>query len=95
MNTKTTRDVGCPSASAVAQEAEGPTAFAEALWDLAVVADAAGAEALEVVLDLRQHAAQSLLQPGLAGFQGPALCIHVPGNAPQSGTVTRGWILAL
>ena len=53
-----------------------------ALQDIAEVADAAGAAVMEVFLDERQHGAQSLLQPGLAAMQGPALCIRIPG-APQ------------
>jgi sacsin len=76
-----TKDVPCPDASLLAQpQATAPEAAAAALWDLAGLADAAGADTLEVVLDARQHPTQSLLQPGLAVFQGPALCVNIPGT---------------
>ena len=51
-----------------------------ALWDIAELADAAGAQSLEVVLDCRRHGEQSLLLPGLAPFQGPAVCVAIPGK---------------
>jgi hypothetical protein len=38
------------------------------------VADLLGASSLELTLDMRQHATQSLLMPGLAGFQGASGC---------------------
>ena len=50
-----------------------------ALWDIAEFADAAGAEELEITLDLRMHGRQSLLEAGLASLQGPAICFRLPG----------------
>lgn len=55
-----------------------------ALQDIAEVADAAGAAGMEVFLDERQHGTQSLLQPGLAAMQGPALCVRIPGAPSPS-----------
>jgi sacsin len=52
----------------------------EALCDIAELAEAAGAEALELWLDCRQHPSQSMLLPGLAAFQGLAICIRIPGE---------------
>lgn len=43
--------------------------------DLLEVADLAGARRFEVLIDERQHAAQSLLNPGLAACQGPAVAV--------------------
>jgi hypothetical protein len=51
----------------------------EALCDIAEVAEAAGAEALELWLDCRQHPSQSMLLPGLAAYQGLAICVSIPG----------------
>jgi hypothetical protein len=43
--------------------------------DLLEVADLAGARRFEVLIDERHHAAQSLLNPGLAACQGPAVSV--------------------
>ena len=60
---------------------EGRTSVMVAvLHDIAEIADAAGATAVEVFCDERQHGRQSLLQPGLAAMQGPALCLRIPGT---------------
>ena len=75
------KDVKCLSASEVAAAlAEEQAQASSVLWDIVEFADAAGAESLHVMLDCRQHGQQSLLQPGLSGFQGPALCIAIPGT---------------
>ncbi|KNC52147.1 sacs protein [Thecamonas trahens ATCC 50062] len=70
--------------------------------DLMLVADAMGARKARLVLDARHHASVSLLQPGLAAGQGPALVLLVPGVEldlsllgefmadPRVGTVQRG-----
>ena len=80
VNTQMTEDLPCPTASAIASAlAREPEQPATALWDVAEAADAAGADMLEVTLDLQHHGLQSLLQPGLAAVQGPALCINIPG----------------
>lgn len=76
-----TQQLPCPPAAAIAaalaaQHARG----LEALCDIAEVAEAAGAAALELWLDARQHPAQSMLLPGLAAFQGPAICVSIPGG---------------
>ncbi|GLI60510.1 hypothetical protein VaNZ11_002673 [Volvox africanus] len=48
------------------------------LFELLELADALGLRTVRLVLDVRQHPAQSLLQPTLAAFQGPALCVVLP-----------------
>lgn len=53
------------------------------LWDIIELADAAGCEHMEVLLDERQHPIQSLLSPKLALCQGPALCIKLHGMLPD------------
>ena len=62
-----------------------------ALCDIAEVAEAAGAGALELWLDCRQHSSQSMLQPGLADFQGLAICIRIPGTTLSKETRLACW----
>eukprot|EP00803_Ostreobium_quekettii_P010692 evm.model.scf_230.1 EVM.evm.TU.scf_230.1 scf_230:55-29919(-) len=50
-----------------------------AIYDLLEVADSCGATRVHVYVDERQFKTQSLLHPGLAPFQGPALCIQIEG----------------
>jgi sacsin len=49
------------------------------LFDLLEVADVAGARRVEVLVDGREHPRQSLLQPNLAPFQGPAIVVRMDG----------------
>ncbi|KXZ55127.1 hypothetical protein GPECTOR_3g279 [Gonium pectorale] len=56
----------------------GVSAVATFLFELLELADALGLRAVRLVLDARQHPDQSLLQPALAAFQGPALCAVLP-----------------
>lgn len=80
MSTKMTTPLPCPSAKYLAGLLEGlQSPLSMLLGDVAEMADAAGCESLEVVLDQRQHGQQSLLHPGLAGQQGPALCFRLQG----------------
>lgn len=81
VNTHLMSDLRCHSAQEARDALLGGSDGASALWDVAELADAAGAESLEVVLDCRRHGEQSLLLPGLAPFQGPAVCIAIPGKA--------------
>ena len=56
------------------------------LLDLIEVADSLGARQVNFLLDGRTHSTQSLLSPGLATFQGEALCMYLPSvklNAEQ------------
>lgn len=75
-----TADMPCAPASMLAPllgaAAEDMT---HTLFDIAELADAVGCETMEVTLDYRQHGTESLLLPGLAEFQGPALCVMLPG----------------
>ncbi len=76
-----TTPLPCPSAKYLAGLLEGlQSPLSMLLGDVAEMADAAGCESLEVVLDQRQHGQQSLLHPGLAGQQGPALCFRLQGE---------------
>ncbi len=80
MSTDHTQQLPCPAASSLAAAlASQRTRGVEALFDIAEVAEAAGASRMDVWLDARRHPAQSLLQPGLAEFQGPAVCVSIPG----------------
>ncbi|GIM06471.1 hypothetical protein Vretimale_10715, partial [Volvox reticuliferus] len=72
-----------PQAQAQADAAPSPSispedAASTFLFELLEVADALGLRTVRLVLDARQHPAQSLLQPALAAFQGPALCVVLP-----------------
>lgn len=65
-----THQLPCPPASLVQvllQKQDDPEAYA--LFDIAEFADACGCEAMDVWLDFREHGKQSLLLPGLSGFQ--------------------------
>ena len=64
----------------VAQAEVGPMRM---LYDLAEVAEACGGTHMEVHLDYRQRGTESLLLPGLAPHQGPAICVKLPG-LPQA-----------
>ncbi|KAK9808692.1 hypothetical protein WJX72_002029 [[Myrmecia] bisecta] len=70
-----------PAAELKAALEQQPAGMLSALWDLLEVADAAGADAIDIVMDMRTHPSQSLLQPALAAFQGPALCVSIRGVA--------------
>ena len=49
------------------------------LYDVAEVVEACGGSHMEVHLDCRHHKNESLLLPGLAPHQGPAICVKLPG----------------
>ncbi|EFJ44918.1 hypothetical protein VOLCADRAFT_118510 [Volvox carteri f. nagariensis] len=72
------RGVADPSGASAAGASAGEAAAATFLFELLEVADALGLRGVRLVLDVRQHPAQSLLQPALAAFQGPALCVVLP-----------------
>ncbi|GLC59948.1 hypothetical protein PLESTB_001557000 [Pleodorina starrii] len=69
------------AAAAAAAAAAGVAAASAFLFELLEVADALGLRSMRLVVDARQHPAQSLLQPALAEFQGPALCAVLPDVA--------------
>jgi len=81
MNTRMTADLPCAPAAMLAPllASAAEDGVSHALHDIAEVADAVGAETMEVTLDCRQHGGDSVLLPGLADFQGPAICITLPG----------------
>jgi len=82
MNSKIKTEVrACPSKDALqALMAKLPTSVESLIYSVAEVADCGRAKRLEVFLDQRKHKAISILQPGLAGGQGPALCFNIPGR---------------
>ena len=80
VNTRMTADLPCAPASVLAPLlADAVEDMTHALFDIAELADAVRCETMEVTLDCRQHGTESLLLPGLAEFQGPALCVMLPG----------------
>jgi hypothetical protein len=72
-----TSTVACPSAAAV-RAALAATDCSPVLFEFLEMADMCACTGLSVVIDLRQHRSVSLLQPTLAQFQGPALCLFLP-----------------
>ena len=85
-----TLDWPCPSSATLAREAaQLPKDVAAVLYSVAELADAAAAERYEVLLDEREHPAQSLLQHEFSEYQGPALCFIIPGEAPQDAGSER------
>ncbi len=86
MRTSNTKDLRGPSAATLAKLlAEQPHSAQQCVFDIAELADKAGAQRLEIVLDERGHPQQSLLTFELAAFQGPALCFHIPGDVVPYG----------
>lgn len=81
MNNRMTADLPCAPASMLAPllTSAAEDGVTHALHDIAELADAVGAETMEVTLDCRLHGRDSVLLPGLADFQGPAICITLPG----------------
>lgn len=80
VNTQMTLELQCPAAGTLAALlAENADNVCTLCGDIAEVADACGAPALDIILDCHQHPQQSLLAPGLAALQGPALCFAIPG----------------
>ena len=81
VNTQMTLELHCPAASTIAALlAEQLSDVRTVVGDLAEVADACQAQALDIILDCNQHPQQSLLSAGLAPLQGPALCFVIPGK---------------
>lgn len=70
----------CPGRDAVAGAlSKLPEALSCILYSIADLADAGGAERIRVHLDQRHHPSKSLLQHDFADFQGPAICVTIPG----------------
>jgi hypothetical protein len=77
---QTSERLPCPPASLLKQllAVQADSALLS-LSDILEVADAVGCREVTFHLDARTHPSQSLLQPGLSAFQGPALCIKLGG----------------
>ena len=69
--------IGCPSVADVRSNL-CTASSANVLLELLDTADVCGAADIQFILDFRSHPAVSLLQPTLAQFQGPSLCIFLP-----------------
>lgn len=80
-------DLPCPPAAEIAGALSAASAdIKHFLSDLLEVADCLGCTRVDVTLDTRTHGRQSLLQPNLAAFQGPALLVRlrsVDGRPPS------------
>lgn len=81
VRTNMTVALPCEAAPAIGNvlAAQGDLSPTRMFHDVAEVADACGGTHLEVHLDCRQHRNESLLLPGLGAFQGPAICLKLPG----------------
>ncbi len=81
VNTDMTNVLPCEEAARIAGklEAQAELGPMRMLYDIAEVIEACGGTHMEVHLDCRQHRNESLLLPGLAALQGPAICIKLPG----------------
>ena len=78
-------ELNCPSSQRLAERLQGHLPDLEALLFHALEwADAAGSKRIEVILDERTHPTRSLLQPGLADFQGPGILIVIHGESGSS-----------
>ena len=94
MNSKVkTEPLACPSKDALqALLTKLPAGVEGLIYSVAEIAERGGGKRLEVFLDQRRHPAVSLLQPGLADSQGPALCFNIPGK-PLAGSPISHWFV--
>ena len=69
----------CPPAATLARMLGDRDDASQMLMDFIEVADAVGAKSVQITLDLRTHASQSIFQPSMAAFQGPALLLQLDG----------------
>jgi hypothetical protein len=79
--------LACPPAAALATLLAGYDDASSLLYDILDVADAVGASGVEFTLDERTHGRQSLLSPGLAACQGPALLARIEGVVLSEGEI--------
>lgn len=77
----TGEDVHCPDVEALHSTLDDDD-LRDTLIDLLYVADACGSMRLHLVYDDRRHPSESLLHPGLADAQGPALVAYLDGARP-------------
>ena len=61
----------------------------ETLNDLLSLGDQCGARSMHVCLDMRFHPSESLMHPGLADAQGPALCVFIDGPTLSSEEISQ------
>ena len=71
----------CPSSTQIQEALAGFGHESNVLLDLLEVADVLGAKGVHFCCDRRLHPSESLLFPTLVEFQGPALCVFMPGVA--------------
>ena len=75
-------DIVCPEPSQL-KALLGDDAVTDVLFDLLALADSLQAGAVHVLYDARTHLSESLMHPGLAEAQGPALTFFI--ESPQVG----------
>ncbi|KAL4545625.1 hypothetical protein Ndes2526B_g00282 [Nannochloris sp. 'desiccata'] len=87
---QTSERLPCPSANLLRQllAVQADPAIL-ALSDILEIADAVNCHDVQIHLDTRTHPSQSLLQPGLGAFQGPALCIKLGGVVLSADELCR------
>ena len=71
-------DIVCPTAASVNEIIRSDT-ISDALGDLVGLSDMVGAVATHLLFDSRFHPCESLMHPGLADCQGPALVLYMEG----------------
>ena len=76
----------CEDASRLAGklEAQAELGPMRMLYDISEIIEACGGSHMEVHLDCRKHRNESLLLPGLTQYQGPAICVKLPGESQAS-----------
>ncbi len=80
MQIDSSTELNCPTSDRLAERLQDQEPDLELLLSHALEwADAAGSKRFEVILDERAHPTRSLLQPGLADFQGPGILLVVHG----------------
>ena len=89
VNTDMTVELPCEDAARLAGklEAQAELGPLRMLYDAAEVVEACGGSHMEVHLDCRQHGTESLLLPGLAPHQGPAICVKLPGAQKAAASI--------
>lgn len=71
-------DIVCPNPEAIKSLIKDDT-IQDALTDILALTDKLGAQSIDIMFDERTHPSESLMHPGLADAQGPALVIHIDG----------------
>lgn len=81
-------DIVCPTAASIS-DMIGEDAITDALGDLVGLSDMVGATATHLLYDERSHPCESLMHPGLADCQGPALVLFFEGVVLESEEIAQ------